>query len=265
MAMIITGKNTVLEAIKAKRKIFELYIQEGTNKDIVYLASKENINIIELDKNKLNNVLPPKNQGIGAKVADYSYADFTEVLEREKTNKVFLMLDGLEDPHNLGAILRSVDAFSIDAVIVPKNRSVKLSATVAKVSTGAIEYVDVVEVTNLNQTIKRLKKNGFWIIGTDADTEKAIKDIDVDTNICVVIGSEGKGMSRMVKENCDYNVKIPMTGHVNSLNASVSAGIVLYEIFNRKGWFFEVYQTQWLWDSLLNKGGERRSINVNVW
>ena len=102
-------------------------------------------------------------------------------------------------------------------------------------STGAIEYVDVVEVTNLNQTIKRLKKNNFWIVGTDAVTDKTVKDIDVDTNICVVIGSEGKGMSRMVKENCDYTVKIPMTGHVNSLNASVSAGVIIYEIYSRKG------------------------------
>lgn len=235
MAIIITGKNTIIEAIKAKRKIFELYIQTGTNKDVLFLADKADINVIEMDKNKLNNILPAKNQGIGAKVADYQYVELDKVLSSNKENKVFLMLDGLEDPHNLGAILRSVDAFSIDAVIVPKNRSVKLNATVAKVSTGAIEYVDVVEVTNLNQTIKRLKKSGFWVVGTDAETDQSIKEIAVDTNICVVIGSEGKGMSRMVKENCDYNVKIPMTGHVNSLNASVSAGIVLYEIFSRKG------------------------------
>jgi 23S rRNA (guanosine2251-2'-O)-methyltransferase len=235
MAVIITGKNTVSEAIKAGRKVHELYIQSGTNKDVVFLAEKLNIKVIELDKNKLNNILPSKNQGIGAKVADYTYVTLEEVLNKDKPNKVFLMLDGLEDPHNLGAILRSVDAFSVDAVIVPKNRSVKLNATVAKVSTGAIEHVDVVEVTNLNQTIKKLKSNDFWIVGTDADTDQTIKNIAVDTNLCVVIGSEGKGMSRMVKENCDYTVKIPMSGHVNSLNASVSAAIVIYEIFSRKG------------------------------
>lgn len=235
MAIIINGKNTVLEAVKANRKMFELYVQKGTNKDVLHLARKKNIKIIELDKQKLNQILPAKNQGIGAKVEEYAYKTLEDVLYTNKDNKVFVMLDGLEDPHNLGAILRSADAFGVDAVIVPKNRSVKLSETVAKVSTGAIEYVNVVEVTNLNQTIKTLKDNGFWIVGTDAETDQTLQDIQTDTHLCVVIGSEGKGMSRLVKENCDYTVKIPMTGHVNSLNASVSAGIIIYDIFNRKG------------------------------
>ena len=235
MSIIISGKNTVLEAIKTNRKIHELYIQQGTNKDILYELKKNKINFVELDKNKMNNKVTGKHQGIAALVEEYQYVGLDDVLSKPKTNKVFVMLDGLEDPHNLGAILRSADAFSVDAIIVPKNRSVKLNATVAKVSTGAIEHVDVVEVTNLTQTIKHLKDNGFWVVGTDADTDQTISDIDVETNLCVVIGSEGKGISRLVKENCDYMVKIPMTGHVNSLNASVSTGIVIYEIFRKKG------------------------------
>lgn len=235
MPIIITGKNTVKEAIKTNRKIYELYVQKGTNKDVLFLAYKDNkIKIVELDKQKINNLLPGKHQGIGAKVEEYTYTPLEKVLGKKKKNKLFIMLDGLEDPHNLGAILRSADAFGVDAIITPKNRSVKLTATVAKVSTGAIEHVDVVEVTNLNQTIKKLKDDGFWIVGTDAETDMTLKEVDVDTNLCIVIGSEGKGISRLVKENCDYTVKIPMVGHVNSLNASVSAGIVIYELTKRK-------------------------------
>lgn len=233
--MIITGKNTVLEAMKVKRKVFELYVQQGTNKDVKSIAEKKNIKVIELPKHEIKNILPPNNQGVGAKVEDYKYKTLESVVNEDKENKVFIMLDGLEDPHNLGAILRSCDAFNVDAIIIPKNRSVKLNSTVAKVSTGAIEHVDVVEVTNLTQTIKQLKKDNFWVVGTDMDTEQTIHDINVDANLVIVIGSEGKGISRLVKENCDYVVKIPMVGHVNSLNASVSAALVIYEVFRKRG------------------------------
>lgn len=235
MAMIITGSNTVSEAIKVKRKIHELYVLKNTNKDVLALAYKNKIKVKELDKPAIKDLLPPNNQGIGALVEDYIYMPLDHVIEKEKKNKVFVMLDGLEDPHNLGAILRSSDAFGVDAIIIPKNRSVRLNSTVAKVSTGAIEHVDVVEVTNLTNTIKTLKDNGFWIVGTDAVTDQTIHDIDVDTNLCIVIGSEGKGISRLVKQNCDYMVNIPMSGHVNSLNASVSAALVIYEVYRKKG------------------------------
>lgn len=235
MATIITGKNTVLEAIKVGRKVFELYVLKGTNSDIINEANKKNIKVKEMDKKSISDLLPKNNQGVGAKIEDYQYKTLEEVLEKPKQNKVFVMLDQLEDPHNLGAILRSCDAFSVDAIIIPKNRSVKLNATVAKVSTGAIEHVDVVEVTNLTNTIKTLKDEFFWVVGTDMVTDKTIHDIDVNTNLCVVIGSEGKGISRLVKQNCDYMVNIPMSGHVNSLNASVSAALVIYEIYRLKG------------------------------
>lgn len=235
LAIIIAGKNTVSEAIKVGRKVHELYVLSGTNQELLEIAEKQNIKVVELQKQDVKQILPPNNQGVGAKVDDYKYKTLDQVVNKEKENKVFIMLDGLEDPHNLGAILRSCDAFGIDAIIVPKNRSVKLNATVAKVSTGAIEHVDVVEVTNLTQTIKKLKKQDFWVVGTDIDTKQTIHDINVDTNLVIVIGSEGKGISRLVKENCDYVVNIPMVGHVNSLNASVSAALVIYEVFRRKG------------------------------
>lgn len=235
MTIIITGNNTITEAIKASRKIHELYVLKGSNKDVVSSARKKNIIIKELDKQQLQKLLPKNNQGIGALIDEYKYTSLDKVVNKEKENKVFVILDSLEDPHNLGAILRSADAFGVDAIIIPKNRSVKLNATVAKVSTGAIEHVDVVEVTNLTNTIKHLKDQGFWVVGTDANTDQTIHDINVDTNLCIVIGSEGKGISRLVKENCDYMVKIPMSGHVNSLNASVSAALVIYEVYHKKG------------------------------
>lgn len=235
MAIIVTGKNTIAEAMKVNRKIYEIYVLNESNQEIIELAEEKNIKVKKLDKMSINKVLPPNNQGVGALVEDYKCITLDEAMRAEKENKLFIILDSLEDPHNLGAILRSSDAFNVDAIIIPKNRSVKLNATVAKVSTGAIEHVDVVEVVNLNQTIKKLKDNGFWIVGTDANTEQTIHQIDVDTNLAVVIGSEGKGMSRLVKENCDYTVKIPMSGHVNSLNASVSAALVIYEIYHKRG------------------------------
>ena len=235
MSIIITGKNTILEAIKVNHKIYEIYLLKGSNKELLSLVEEKQIKVKELDKFNLNKVLPPNNQGIGALVEDYTYQSLDDAINIEKKNKVFIILDSLEDPHNLGAILRSADAFLVDAIIIPKNRSVKLNSTVAKVSTGAIEHVNVVEVTNLTRTIKKLKDNGFWVVGTDASTDKTIHDIDIDTNLCVVIGNEGKGISRLVKENCDYIVKIPMNGHVNSLNASVSAALVIYEIYRKKG------------------------------
>jgi len=199
------------------------------------LANDKHIKVKIHDKQALSQILDGVHQGVGALVDDYTYKTLDDVLNMDKEHKFFVILDSLEDPHNLGAILRSADAFGVDAVIIPKNRSVKLNATVAKVSTGAIEYVNVVEVTNLAQTMDKLKENGFWITGTDASADQELKDIEVDTSLCVVIGSEGKGMHRLVKEKCDYHVKIPMIGHINSLNASVSAGIVIYEIFKKRG------------------------------
>lgn len=236
MAGLISGKNVVKEAIKAGRKIEAIHLQKKTNHDIETDAKKQSIKVVvHHDKKEMNDLFGFGHQGVGAEVEEYQYVPLETALLKEKSNKLYVMLDGLKDPHNLGAIIRSCDAFNADAVIVPKNRSVGLNETVAKVSTGAIEYVDVIQVTNLNNTIKTLKERGFWVVGTDMNTNQTIHDIQVDTDLCIVIGSEGKGMSRLVRENCDYIVQIPMNGHVNSLNASVSAAITLYEVFHKRG------------------------------
>lgn len=234
MATKITGNNVIREAIIANRKIFTLYTVKSNQSDVIDLARKQGVSVQYVAKDELEAIYDRVHQSVVAEVEDYQMLSIDDVLKKPKENKVFFMLDGLEDPHNLGAILRSADAFDIDCVIVPKHRSVHLTETVVKVSTGAIEYVDVVQVTNLNNTIKKLKDNGFWIAGTDMRAKQTIHQLDVNMNLCVVIGSEGKGMSRLVKKNCDFIVTIPMGGHVNSLNASVSAGILMQEIFHKK-------------------------------
>ena len=172
---------------------------------------------------------------------DYEIEDTEKAVEdilqkaRDKGEAPFIfLLDNIEDPHNLGAILRTADATGINGVIIPKNRSVSLNSTVAKVSTGAIEHVDCAQVTNLVNAINDLKKAGYWIIGLELDGSIDYRKQDYKGKIAVVIGSEGKGISRLVKENCDFNVHIPMYGHVNSLNASVSASIIFYEIIRNR-------------------------------
>lgn len=230
--MKIYGKNVLNEAIRNNRKIDMVYIEEKTfqkeTKWIEFLKDRK-IKYQILNKQNMDKEFSGLHQGIGAIVEDYTYQLIEDCINKNK-KQIFVILDGIEDPHNLGAMLRSCDAFSIDAVIIPKNRSVKLNETVVKVSTGAIEYVSLCEVNNLTQTILMLKKMGFWIIGTDAQTESELTDVNLDSSLAIVIGSEGFGISRLVKESCDYLVKIPMTGHINSLNASVSCGIILQMI-----------------------------------
>lgn len=233
--MIIYGKNMVLEALRNKDKIKKVYLTKN-NLDLVE-KYKQKISKIQISSIKELDMLASGNhQGIIAEVEEYSYISLEEVIKKHKDDKnvSFAILDGLEDPHNLGAILRSADASGIDGIIIPKNRSVQLSSTVAKVSTGAIEYVDVIQVVNLVNTIKTLKENGYWIIGLELDGSVDYRKQDYTGKIAVIIGSEGRGISKLVKENCDYLVNIPMVGHVNSLNASVSASILFYEILRNR-------------------------------
>ncbi|MFA5543926.1 MAG: 23S rRNA (guanosine(2251)-2'-O)-methyltransferase RlmB [Bacilli bacterium] len=230
MSEYIYGKNAVKEALINNKRIICLYATDS-NKDIIDLARRSGINYRVTDMKVINKMVTGLHQGVVLEVQDYKYSKFEELLVTNYKYPFIVVLDGLEDPHNLGAILRTCDASGVDGVIIPKNRSVGLNATVAKVSTGAIEYVKVAEVTNIAQTLKILKDKGYWIVGAEA-TDKSVdfRSMKYDMPTVLVVGSEGKGISRIVRESCDFLVQIPMVGHVNSLNASVSCSILIYEI-----------------------------------
>lgn len=227
----IYGKNCINECIRAGHKIYEFDVEElAKKKDPSFLKKLEEkrIKYNILSKQAMDKKYGERHQGYGAVVEDYKYVTLEDILAKKKNSrKIFLVCDSLEDPHNLGAMIRSCDAFSIDAIIIPKNRSVSITETVAHVSTGAIEYVPICMVNNLSVALKKLQENNFWVVGTDASAKEEAKDIAKDLSLAVIIGSEGFGISKPCKNLCDYYIKIPMTGHVNSLNASVSAGIIL--------------------------------------
>ncbi len=230
MSEYIYGKNAVKEAILNNSKIISIYLTEN-NDDFIKLAKSKNISIKYVDLKKINQMVNGNHQGVVLEVEGYKYHQLNEILTTKFKFPLIVVLDGLEDPHNLGAILRTCDASGVDGVIIPKNRSVGLNGTVAKVSTGAIEHVKVVEVANLTQTLKLLKDKGYWIVGAEAGPKSTdYRKMKYDMPTVLVVGSEGKGISRLVTEECDFLVQIPMVGHVNSLNASVSCSILIYEI-----------------------------------
>jgi 23S rRNA (guanosine2251-2'-O)-methyltransferase len=231
MKEFIYGKNVVREAINANKNIFQLFLS-ANNKEIIELAKAKRISYKILDNKELNKLVEGLHQGAVAEVESYQYYSLEDIVGgARKKNPLVIILDGLEDPHNLGAIIRTSEAAGVDGIIIPKRRSVGVNNTVAKVSTGALEYVKVSEVTNLNNAISELKKNGYWIVGAEiGDKSQDFREVNYDMPVALVVGSEGKGVSRLVLENCDYIVRIPMFGHVNSLNASVSCAILIYEI-----------------------------------
>lgn len=234
--MKIYGKSVVREAIRAGRKIQEIDIDETFNKKegkFLELLKDKGLRYKILSKNEFDKKYIGNAQGIGAIVEDYKYYELEDVVDTNK-KQYFIILDGLEDPQNLGAILRTADATKIDGIIIPKNHTVSLNSTVAKVSVGAIEYVKVIQVSNINNAINYLKDNGFWVVGTQMAADKSYKDIDASVSLAIVIGNEGFGISKLVMKNCDYTVCIPMSGHVNSLNASVSAALLMYEVYHKR-------------------------------
>ena len=227
----IYGKNSIIEAIKNNRKLGDVYITSN-NEDIILLLNKNKIKYQVVKKNVIDNIIKESvnHQGVVAFVDEYQYYNLDDVISNDK-DSLIVMLDGLEDPHNLGAIIGTCEISGVSGIILPKNRSVRINATVSKVSAGAIEHVKVALVTNLVNTIKILKEKGYWIVGAEAlEESKNFWDTDLNMKTCLVIGSEGKGLSRLTKEECDFLVKIPMWGKVNSLNASVSAALLIYEI-----------------------------------
>lgn len=238
----VEGRNPVIEVLKSERTVEKLYVAkgdiEGSIKMIIAIAREKGIPIIEVDRKKLDVMSESKShQGVIALVTPYKYSTVDEILDIAKTkgeDAFIIVLDEIEDPHNLGSIIRTANACGAHGVIIPKRRSAFITPTVIKASAGAIEYVKIAKVTNLNQTLKELKDKGLWVIGTDMDGDICYKS-NLKGPVAVVIGSEGKGLSRLVKENCDMVVSIPIIGEIESYNASVAAGIVMYEIMRQRG------------------------------
>ena len=230
---IIYGRNPVKEALRSGR-VLKVYVASGfSDKEInpLFEQYKPYIKVIS------NNELLQKanggvHQGIVAEVKPYEYLDLDEIIRRSRKQEVpvIVILDGINDTHNLGAILRCCDVFNVSGVLLPKHNSVQLNSTVAKSSAGAINYVPVAQIGSINQTLQKLKDNGFWIVSTDGSAKISYTDIKYDFPVALVIGSEGKGVSPLVVKNSDYVIKIPQYGHVNSLNASVATGILLSRI-----------------------------------
>ncbi|MFX3674678.1 MAG: 23S rRNA (guanosine(2251)-2'-O)-methyltransferase RlmB [Paenisporosarcina sp.] len=239
---ILAGKNPVLEALRSGREMNKVWIAEGVKKagvaELLQLAREAGIIVQFVPKNKVDQLTDGANhQGIAASVAAYRYAELDELFESalsRNEDPFFLILDELEDPHNLGSILRTADATGVHGVIIPKRRAVGLTAVVAKTSTGAIEHIPVVRVGNLAQTVDDLKKRGVWIAGTDAKGSADYRRMDAKLPLAVIIGSEGKGMSRLLKEKCDFLYHMPMVGKVTSLNASVAAALLMYEVLRNR-------------------------------
>lgn len=230
----IFGINTVYEALLNNR-VKKVYLLDNfSNQKLLELIKKNNIEIIYQSRSQLDHLAGGNHQGIIAFVKEIVPISLENLISKNKTNKrnILIMLDGLKDPHNLGSIIRSADIFNASGIIYKKKSSVSINDTVEKVSTGAINYVPITEVSNLNNTIKTLKENGYRIVGFEAEGSKELSNIPKDLNLCIVIGSEGEGISRLVKENCDMLYKIPMHGHgnINSLNASIACAIALYEL-----------------------------------
>ena len=228
---LIFGRNPVKEAFKAN-KVISIYMTNSfSHAEILSLIEKSHVKVNYVTVKELDNMCAGVHQGIAAIIKSYQYASVDEIINSpskiEGKPPVVLLLDGINDPHNLGAILRSADIFGVSGVIIPKHNQVALNATVAKTSAGAINFVPVALANNLNQTIAILKKKGFWVVSSDGSGKTNYQDINYDFPVALVVGSEGEGISPLVLKNSDYIVKIPMFGKVNSLNASVAAGIFL--------------------------------------
>ena len=230
MSDILYGRNTVEAAINNKR-VKKIYILE--NHDLLNLVEENNIPYEIVNRNRLDNMAKKENhQGILAEVRSFKFSTIDEITKKE--NGFIVMLDNLNDVHNLGAIIRTCECAGVDGLIYKKNNNVRVNETVAKVASGALEYMKIVEVTNLTNTIKQLKDKGYWVYGSAGDADDSYDNYDYKENVVLIIGGEGDGMSRLVKENCDHIISLPLNGKINSLNASVAAGILIYEVIEKR-------------------------------
>ncbi len=237
---IVAGRNAVMELLKSEKDINKIFVERGEKhgsiNEIIAKAREAKVVLVEVDKSKLD-YMAENNQGVVAVVPPFNYCEVEDILNLAKSKNedpFILVLEGIEDPHNLGSIIRTAETAGVHGIIIPKRRNVAVNSTVVKVSTGATSYVKIARVNNINETIRRLKDEGLWVIGTDGESETLYYNQDLKGPLAIIIGSEGFGMSRLVKENSDILIKIPMKGKITSLNASVSAGIVIYEAVKQR-------------------------------
>ena len=235
------GRNAELELLKSDKDINKIYVSRGERhgsiNEIIARAKEKRVVLVEVETSKIDN-MAENHQGVVAVVPPFNYSEVEDILDlaKERNEDPFiLILDGIEDPHNLGSIIRTAETAGVHGIIIPKRRNVAVNSTVSKVSTGATAYVKVARVNNLNETIRKLKDSGLWVIGTDGDADTLYYNQDLKGPLAIIVGSEGYGMSKLVKENADILIKIPMKGNITSLNASVSAGIVIYEAVKQRG------------------------------
>ena len=241
----IEGRNAVLELLESDKDINKIYITKGELKGsinkIVAIANEKKVIIVQKDKKQMDMMAQTENyQGVIAVVPPYEYADVEDILDvakKRNEDPFILILDGIEDTHNLGAIIRTAETAGVHGIIIPKRRAAQVNSTVSKVASGALQYMKIARVNNISDTISKLKDNGVWVCGTAIDAEKYYYDQSLTGPLAIVIGNEGKGISELVKRNCDFLVKIPMKGKVTSLNASVSTGIVVYEAVKQRNQF----------------------------
>ncbi|KEO81716.1 RNA methyltransferase [Tumebacillus flagellatus] len=239
----VEGRHPVLEALKAERTINKILMAEGaTGSSVMEILSKArqaSIVVQTVPKNKLDQISEGRNhQGVIAYIAAKDYVELEDIVAAANNSPrpgLIIVLDEIEDPHNLGSILRSADGVGAHGIVIPKRRAVPLTATVAKASAGAIEHIPVARVANISQAIESLKKMGYWVVGTDVDGEKLYHQVDMTVPTVLVIGNEGKGLGEVVKKRCDHLVRLPMIGQVQSLNAGVATGILLYEVLRQRG------------------------------
>lgn len=237
---VVAGRNAVMELLKSDKDINKIFVERGEKhgsiNEIVARAKENKVVLVEVDKSKLD-VMAENHQGVVAVVPPFNYCEIEDILqvaESKGEDPFILILDGIEDPHNLGAIIRTAETAGCHGVIIPKRRNASVNSTVSKVSAGATTYVKIARVNNLNDTIRKLKDAGLWVIGTDGSAKTMYYNQDLKGPLAIIIGSEGFGMSKLVKDNADILIKIPMKGQITSLNASVSAGIVIYEAVKQR-------------------------------
>ena len=238
MKQYLYGRNPVKERLSQRKLIHTLYLQKGSDtSNFEKLAIEQHVPVVMLDKGQVKSLVGEANhQGVIAHIPNYTLSSLNIVLDdvKHKEHSCIIVADGLEDPHNLGAILRIVDGAGVDALIFGKHRSVSLTPTVAKVSAGAIESVKMIEVVNISQTLKTLKEAGYWIYGTEVKDAIDYTKASLKGKVVIVIGSEGQGMSNLVKKHCDVLLRIPMHGAVESLNVAVACGILVYEVLRQR-------------------------------